>query len=812
MRHPRILLALLAASSPASTVCAFAQSAEDVIVMRRVVAPPKRAPAGTPTPTQSGYAWVTSEWIANPSCSAKSEQTRLVGCVKDGTTQVADELCPAPKPDTSRVQADYSTCDLSWVVTGQGAWANGCSLTDTRPLTAVCRRSDGTDVADEACSSVGPKPSMETGSSADSCTYGWSVGEYGSYSSTCNAVASRSRLVSCRRSDGTVVQDELCPGVKPASEDVSANFSGCSYSWAESPWGASSSSCSTAATQTRARAQCIRSDASRTSVDPSFCDAASEPPVSRVVEDLSGCTYSWIAGDYGEWSSTCSTAARRTRDVVCNRADGTRAASDDLCREAKPDEEESAAVLSGCTFDWIEGQWSTPASCSANVVQTRSVSCRRSDGLPQPDSACDPGKRPSTSQPAPVGDFSTCSYEWKATPFSAYTSTCGDGLTRTRRVYCLRSDGQEVGPASCASLGEAPPESDVSSNYSGCSTAWSEGGFGAWSSTCSATATRDQDVTCVQQRPTGPVAVDDALCPSATKPGGRQTAAVYTGCTAVWATGNFVADPRACSASAVDTRSVTCTQTRPDGSTFTAPSESLCTAAKPAATQPAVSPYAGCSYNWVTGGYGAWSSTCSASATQSQTADCMRSTTPPTVVGDDFCGSQVTASPRIQGPVQNVTDCGGVLTNGGFESTPALSGFTLGSSDGGANMVLRTKVQDYHVRTGSNSLGGPRLSNSRTVWAEQVITTKPGVTYSLSGWMATGNNTTLSLAWKTAPGAAGSVISSVNSNTLDYNFKQYSVTATATSTSMVVRLQASGGIAILYAFDDVIVTVSAIAP
>src|SRR3546814_8258601 len=97
--------------------------------------------------------------------------------------------------------------------------------------------------------------------------------------------------------------------------------------------------------------------------------------------------------------------------------------------------------------------------------------------------------------------------------------------------------------------------------------------------------------------------------------------AVDSGCSYNWQSGAWSGWNSSCSASATRTRSVTWRRD-PLGTTV---ADSFCASAKPA-TSEVSGQYGGCSYsatNWT--GWSAWSSTCSASATRTQTAQCRRS-------------------------------------------------------------------------------------------------------------------------------------------------------------------------------------------
>jgi hypothetical protein len=106
-------------------------------------------------------------------------------------------------------------------------------------------------------------PTSETAPQYGGCGYSWNVGGWSGWSSTCSASATRTRAVSCRRSDGTTVSDGYCAGGKPATSEVSAQYGGCSYTPSYGSW----SAC-TSGSQTRS-VTCTRSDGVQ--VAASYC-------------------------------------------------------------------------------------------------------------------------------------------------------------------------------------------------------------------------------------------------------------------------------------------------------------------------------------------------------------------------------------------------------------------------------------------------------------------------------------------------------------------------------------------------------------
>lgn len=102
--------------------------------------------------------WKVGAWsYSSSTCSATAFKSRTVNCHRKFDDQLqSDAACAGPKPQSVRVEADYSTCSYgrgpnptSWV------WANQCSSTTTRSRTYSCQRSDGTIVANVECTNRG---------------------------------------------------------------------------------------------------------------------------------------------------------------------------------------------------------------------------------------------------------------------------------------------------------------------------------------------------------------------------------------------------------------------------------------------------------------------------------------------------------------------------------------------------------------------------------------------------------------------------------------------------------------------------------
>ena len=529
--------------------------------------------------TTSDHDWNRGEWGPwSSTCSATAVRTRSVSCTRrfDGTTQ-ADANCDQSQDhEASQTRAVYSGCsyERGSTVTDTGPWASGCSSDTSRTLTYNCRRSDGTDVAADECTSRGVSLTQsESGSNYASCTYSWSPDDtttgWGASSDTCSANASQTRSIVCRRDlDGEVSSDSNCTGTRPAS--------------------------------------------------------------TRTVEDFSGCSYS--RGDTvtntGPWANGCSTNTSRTITYNCRRSDGTDvSASECTSRGVDLTRTETGSNYASCSYAWnpnnsTSGWGPTSNKCSASATQTRSVTCRRSDGATVSDSNCT-GNRPASSRQ--VADYSGCSYARGRQLTDRWSSTCSSNSTRTRTYACRRSDGTEVSNSECTNRNVSLTVTTTGSNYSSCTYAWnpnnSTSGWGPTSNKCTSSATQTRSVTC---RRSDGATVSDSNC-TGTRPASSRNVSDYSGCS--YARGSNVTNygPWASSCSSSTSRTLTYNCRRSDGRDVSA---SECTSRNVSLTRSqSGSNYSGCSYargSTVTN-YGPWASSCSSSTRRTLTYNCRRS-------------------------------------------------------------------------------------------------------------------------------------------------------------------------------------------
>lgn len=280
---------LLAATAATMPVPGWAQ---DVVVMRRPIAAPKRTgtsqpPApSTPTPSPSpapAYAWTTGEWAwdaGTPTCTARASRTRTVSCVDDHGRTVGEALCAGSRPEAVQTGVDRAEgCSYAWEV---AAWSDEgtCSASSTGTRTVSCLRSDGTRAQASLCGGDAPT-STRTERRLEGCTIAWAGAVWSDWSPTCSAAATRSRTVECQAaSAGTAsfkVEEALCGGERPTvAEGPVAYYGNCSGRWTMSGWTVRNASCQHGRRLEARVAQCTRPDGD---VDDSgsSCDPTSRP-------------------------------------------------------------------------------------------------------------------------------------------------------------------------------------------------------------------------------------------------------------------------------------------------------------------------------------------------------------------------------------------------------------------------------------------------------------------------------------------------------------------------------------------------------
>ncbi|MAI08340.1 MAG: hypothetical protein CMF61_05210, partial [Magnetococcales bacterium] len=84
------------------------------------------------------------------------------------------------------------------------------------------------------------------------------------------------------------------------------------------------------------------------------------------------------------------------RTVVCKRNDGVTVA-DGNCSGAKPANSQTCNTTACATYSWQTGSWGTCSVTCGGGTQTRTVSCKRNDGVTVSSTYCS-GTKPAASQ------------------------------------------------------------------------------------------------------------------------------------------------------------------------------------------------------------------------------------------------------------------------------------------------------------------------------------------------------------------------------------------------------------------------------
>ena len=444
------------------------------------------------------HEWKFSRVVTEPStCSAAPVRVNEFQCVQRyNRASKPASFCSGVNPPSPGVNetlpADYSGCSTTWETGAWGSWSSACSDSATRTRTVLCRRSDGTAVADSQC--IGTKPATsETGSNTVSCGYDWGTPSDWTYASSCSDSTTRTRTVSCVRTDGKTVADSNCTAPKPATAETGVSNTGsCTYT----PRDQGRTACSSEGTQQQYW-DCTRSDG-QTGFPASYCGKTNPENLTCTPPPP---TYTYTPVNRGE--SACS-GGQKNVYWDCTRSDGATGYPASMCGKTNPETQtcvmpytytpqyrgETACsggqkqVYWDCTRS--DGQQGFPASnCGKTNPETQSCTmpvtyspryqgetacsggqkqvywdCLGSDGSSAPASACGKTNPETQSCTMPV------TYSWQTGGWSGYSSSCSDSATRTRSVWCQGSDGSQPGDGPCG--GGKPSSSETTGVYSSC--------------------------------------------------------------------------------------------------------------------------------------------------------------------------------------------------------------------------------------------------------------------------------------------------------------------------------------------------------
>lgn len=400
MKPRTIASPLLALASVLCATTALA-NAQDVVIMRRSISPPRPVAAPTPSPT------------ATPVTPAPGP---------DDPTPTAPTPAPAPIGTAAWRYGDWTYAEQ----------APTCSDAAPQTRTATCER-DGKRVAETDC---GAREDVErVVARHDGCSTTWATGEYGSASPSCGEGSVTRRQVSCTRFGGDskpqTVDDSLCGGDRPS--ETSAPFdatAGCTYAPTYGSYGEcrADSPGSTTGHQVATVTGCVGTgpDAVASPVQTARCTA--DPAMKECT-----LTYKATHGAFG----ACTAGVRTAAVASCNAI-----GSDGSSREVQTDQ--CAPKTETC----VDGTWSKASvySTSSCVVGKRerwyAVTCLVS-GQSVDAARCDAATRPSDER-AIVNCQASC-----ASPRVGYVISNGSsygtvrGLTEAARFEAGRLKCEE---------------------------------------------------------------------------------------------------------------------------------------------------------------------------------------------------------------------------------------------------------------------------------------------------------------------------------------------------------------------------------
>lgn len=248
-------------------------------------------PVPTPTPTVPGggpeevYTYVAEPWGAwDSTCSHRANRSRTITCRNSDGDAVDASLCKGMPPPATEALGVFDGCQHEWVTGEYSDWLSQCSSNSTRVRTVQCRRVDLDETTEDAwCLREKAKPATaEYSPIYAGCTWGWETSYWSNWSSTCSESATRTRTVSCKRSDGSSADETQCTEARPAASETGPISSGCGYVYKVA--GASPTSACTGGTMTANLSYNCYDSATDKTVATSLCQAAGSPrpPASEV--------------------------------------------------------------------------------------------------------------------------------------------------------------------------------------------------------------------------------------------------------------------------------------------------------------------------------------------------------------------------------------------------------------------------------------------------------------------------------------------------------------------------------------------------
>jgi hypothetical protein len=418
--------------------------------------------------------WTVNSWGKCSKTCGGGKMTRSVYC------QAGYDCSMYKKPIASQ-SCNTQKCKGDWV---KGSWsrcsATACGTSGKQTRSVYCP-------SHLDCSGK-KKPSTTQNCSTAACPVcTWGTGSWGKCStSKCGSTGVKTRSV--WKSGPSNCVGPYTP--KPSST-TSCSTSACpTCTWGVGSWGKCSvTKCGSTGTKTR----------SVWKSGPSNCvgPKTAKPSTSQSCSTAACPTCKWSTGSWSSCSAkACGTSGTKTRSVWKSGPSGCVGPY-----TAKPSTSTKCyAPKCTYTYAWSYGGWGrcSATKCGTSGKQTRSYSCKRSDGRTVANSNC--SGKPYYQKTCYAAK---CTYKLSVSGWNKCNATCGGG-TQKRTATCKRSDGVSVSMSYC---GGSVSTSRSCNTHSCITYRWYTG---SWQSRTCANPQRHRVVYCKSS--TG-ARVSDSNCP-----------------------------------------------------------------------------------------------------------------------------------------------------------------------------------------------------------------------------------------------------------------------------------------------------------
>jgi len=338
---------------------------------------------------------------------------------------------------------ELPSSEWKWTTTAWDECSRSCGGTGTQTRKVSCANAKGLQGNFTRCGDA--MPASEQPCNTQPCLgYNWQTDKWEGCSAACGS-GQQFRTVSCLASDGTIAEDNKCPGARPVSSQ-SCNTVECA--WNASPFSSCSASCGGGK-----KTRFVTCGAQGIVASDAACSAGPKPATIEDCNTQTCIAPRWVIGEFNNCTKPCN-GGTQTRNVMCEEL-GTGAPQDEKMCVAmvgeKPISTRACNTDRCVAVHWQPSVWSDCSVSCGGGFQTRTLSCRTEDGHEAPLSRCvsdATNPKPNTKQPC---NSSPCvAYYWAVGEFGACSTLCGGG-TQDRKISCMMSPAPVV-PGSSADV------------------------------------------------------------------------------------------------------------------------------------------------------------------------------------------------------------------------------------------------------------------------------------------------------------------------------------------------------------------------